>query len=100
MAISELRKALTAGGSGSNIIREDIEPLIRANLLARSPALTMVPRHRADGNVHKVPKRTANIAGWVEGETTAATYSQSTYARRSLTIKILRKELRTMPAMA
>ena len=89
---SELRKALTASSaSGTALIPEDLEPLIRANLLAMSPLTRMVPVVRADGNVHTVVRRTAhNSSAWFQGEMTPAAYSQSTYARRTAEVKILR----------
>lgn len=89
---SQLRKALTASSaSGTALIPEDLEPLIRANLLQRSPLTRMVPVIMADGNIHRVVRRTANnTAAWFEGEMTTPSYSQSTYARRSAEVKILR----------
>ena len=86
---TSLHKALTTS-TGSNLIPEDLEPVIRANLLERSPLARMVPVLNADGNIHKVVRRTANIDGWFEGEMTAASYSNSTYGRRSVEVKILR----------
>lgn len=89
---TELRKALTAStASGTALIPEDLEPMIRANLLSLSPLARMVPLVRADGNIHRVVRRTAhNASAWFEGEMTAAAYSESTYARRAAEIKILR----------
>jgi len=89
---SELKKALTASSaSGTALIPEDLEPMIRANLLELSPLTRMVPVVRADGNIHRVVRRTANNTGaWFEGEMTDAGYNQSTYARRSVEVKILR----------
>lgn len=88
---SALNKALTASSaSGTALIPEDLEPLIRANLLELSPLARMVPTINADGNIHRVVRRTANIGGWFEGEMTPAAYSQSTYGRRSVEMKILR----------
>ena len=89
---SELRKALTASSaSGTALIPEDLEPMIRANLLELSPLTSMVPLVRADANYHRVVRRTAhNDSAWFEGEMTDASYDQSTYARRSVEVKILR----------
>ena len=89
---SELKKALTASSaSGTALIPEDLEPMIRANLLELSPLTSMVPLVRADGNIHRVVRRTAhNTGAWFEGEMTDASYNQSTYARRSVEVKILR----------
>lgn len=89
---SQLKKALTASSaSGTALIPEDLEPMIRANLLELSPLTSMVPLVRADGNIHRVVRRTAHNAGaWFEGEMTDASYNQSTYARRSVEVKILR----------
>lgn len=89
---SELRKALTASSaSGTALIPEDLEPMIRANLLQLSPLTRMVPLVTADGNIHRVVRRTAhNSAAWVEGEMTTPSYSQSTYSRRSVEVKIAR----------
>jgi hypothetical protein len=89
---SQLKKALTASSaSGTALIPEDLEPLIRANLLELSPLTSMIPVIRADGNIHRVVRRTAhNSNAWFEGEMTDASYSQSTYARRSVEMKILR----------
>jgi len=89
---SELKKALTASSSsGTALIPEDLEPMIRANLLELSPLTRMVPVVRADGNIHRVVRRTAhNTGAWFEGEMTDASYNQSTYARRSVEVKILR----------
>jgi len=89
---SELKKALTASSSsGTALIAEDLEPIIRANLLELSPLTRMIPVVRADGNIHRVVRRTAhNTGAWFEGEMTDASYNQSTYARRSVEVKILR----------
>jgi len=89
---SELKKALTASSaSGTALIPEDLEPIIRANLLELSPLTALVPLVRADGNIHRVVRRTAhNSTAWFEGEMTDASYSQSTYGRRSVEVKILR----------
>jgi len=87
---SALKKALTAA-TGSALIPEDLEDLIRANLLLMSPLARMVPVVMADGNVHTVVRRTAHNSGaWFEGEMTSPSYSQSTYARRAVEVKILR----------
>lgn len=89
---SELRKALTASSaSGTALIPEDLEPLIRANLLQMSPLTAMIPVVKADGNIHRVVRRTAhNASAWVEGEMSTPSYSQSTYGRRSVEVKIAR----------
>ena len=67
---SELKKALTASSaSGTALIPEDLEPMIRANLLELSPLTSMVPLVKADGNIHRVVRRTAhNTGAWFEGE--------------------------------
>jgi hypothetical protein len=65
MPTSELRKALTAANTGSQLIPQDLEPIIRANLLSRSPLLNLLPLTKASGNVHTIVKRTANIGAWV-----------------------------------
>ena len=68
MAISELRKALTTStGGGSNLVPEDMERAIRANLFLTSPLLAQTPVAQAAGSVHTVVKRSANINAWVEG---------------------------------
>lgn len=88
--MNELRKALTAAGSGSNLVSQDLEAAIRGNLLATSPLLSLMPRVPATANVHTVVKRTANMAAWMEGESTDASFTESTYSRRNLNIKIAR----------
>ena len=93
MAISELRKALTTGnGGGANLVAEDLERIIRSNLFLTSPLLAQTPTVQAAGSVHTFVKRTSNTAAWVAGEMSPASYSQSVYARRSVTEKILRSE--------
>lgn len=83
MPISELRKALTSTGSGQYLIPEDMERLIRQQLFTHSPLVSMLPLVKAAGNVHTVVKRTAGHTAWAFGETAAASYGQSTYARRN-----------------
>ena len=87
---SELRKALTAAGSGQYITAEDLEPLIRDYLWFVSPLTAQVPLVRATSRVHEVARRTAVNRGWFEGESTDPSYSQSTYDRRTVQIKIVR----------
>jgi hypothetical protein len=87
---SALRKALATTGSGANLVPEDLEPLIRDYLWYMSPLTEAIPLVRATGHLHDVRKRTAVNRGWVEGESTEPTYSQSTYAKRQLQIKIIR----------
>jgi hypothetical protein len=87
---SVLRKALATTGSGQYLVREDLEAAIRDYLWYVSPLTERIPLVRATGHLHEVSKRTAVNRGWFEGESTDPTYSQSTYARRSVEIKILR----------
>ncbi len=88
---TELRKALTAAVAGPSLIPADIEPIIRTNLLVKSPFLTMLPRIKASGSVHTIVRRTAhNGASWFEGESTDASFGQSTFDRRNVTVKIMR----------
>jgi len=89
--MSELKKALVVSTTGTTLVAEDVEPLIRYNLQKMSPLTAMVPVHTADGHIHEVPRRTAHNSGArFEGEMTAPSYSQSTYDRRIVTMKILR----------
>jgi len=85
-----LRKALATTGSGQYLVAEDLEPLIRDYLWYMSPLTAQVPLVRAEGHIHEVARRTAVNRGWVEGESTDPTYSQSTYDRRQVEIKITR----------
>lgn len=89
MSTSELRKALTAS-NGTALHPEDLEPVIRANLLTKSPLMAQMPLIKASGLTHTVVRRTANIAAAFEGDTAAPSYSQSSYARRNVTVKVLR----------
>lgn len=89
--VSELRKALVTTGSGQYLIAEDLEPLIRENLLELSPLTDMVPVIQATGKTHEVARRTATPGGArAEGEMTPVAYTQSTYDRRTVVMKILR----------
>ena len=90
MSNSELRKALTVGGTGDQLVREDLEALIRQDLLVLSPLSQMIEPVLADAHIHRVARRTAHIAAGFEGESADASYSESTYDRRSVTMKILR----------
>jgi hypothetical protein len=88
---SEIRKALEVSGTGQYLVPEDVEPLIRYNLQKLSPLTAMVPVITADGHIHEVVRRTAHNAGArFEGESTAPSYSESTFERRTVTMKILR----------
>lgn len=87
---SVLRKALTVAGTGQYLVREDLEAAIRDYLWYVSPLTERIPLVRATGHLHEVARRTAVNRGWFEGESTDPSYSQSTYARRSVEIKILR----------
>jgi len=64
---TELRKALESTGSGSNLIKQDLEPLVRDMLYLKSPFLSLIPKVGAVGSVHTVAKRTAGIGSFVEG---------------------------------
>ena len=88
--VSELRKALATTGSGQYLVPEDLEPQIRDYLWYMSPLTERVPLVRADGHIHKVVRRTAVNRGWFEGEVSDPTYSQSTYDRRQVEVKIVR----------
>lgn len=91
MPTSELRKALTVAGGGSNLVHEDIEASVRADLQVKSPLVAFLPVVPATGTTHTVVKRTARGGGaWAEGEMTAPSYSNTTPARRNVTVKILR----------
>jgi len=85
-----LRKALATTGSGLNLVEEDLERLIRDYLWYLSPLTQQIPLVTATGKVHEVVRRTAVNRGWFEGESTDPTYSEGTYDRREVTIKILR----------
>jgi len=88
---TELRKVLQATtGSGQYLVAEDLEPLIRQTLLNLSPLTSMVPMVSADGHIHKITRRTALPRGRFEGENPSPTYTQSTYDRRQVQVKILR----------
>jgi hypothetical protein len=87
---TELRKALATTGSGQYLIEEDLEPLIRDYLWFLSPLTERIPLVQATGKIHEVVRRTAVNRGWFEGESTDPNYSQSTYDRRQVIIKILR----------
>ncbi|MHA1908631.1 MAG: hypothetical protein ACW98Y_15120 [Candidatus Thorarchaeota archaeon] len=89
-AQTALQKALATTGSGSNLVPEDLEPLIRDYLWYMSPLTAQVPLITADGHIHNVVRRTAINRGWFEGESTDPTYGQSTYDRRPVNIKIIR----------
>lgn len=87
---TELRKALATTGSGQYLVPEDLEPAIRDYLWYLSPLTERIPLVRADGHLHKVPRRTAVNRGWFEGESTDPTYSQGTYDQRQVEVKIMR----------
>ena len=87
---TELRKALATTGSGQYLVPEDLEPAIRDYLWYLSPLTERIQLVRADGHLHKVPRRTAVNRGWFEGESTAPTYSQGTYDQRQVEVKIMR----------
>jgi len=87
---TELRKALATSGSGQYLVAEDLEPLIRDYLWYLSPLTERVPLVRASGHIHKVDRRTAVNRAWFEGESSDPSYSQSTYDRRQVEVKILR----------
>ncbi len=87
---TELSKALATTGSGQYLIPEDLEPAIRDYLWYLSPLTERIPLVRADGKTHEVVRRTAVNRGWFEGESTAPNYSESTYDRRAVVVKILR----------
>jgi len=89
--VTQLRKALATTGSGQYIVPEDLEPAIRDYLWYLSPLTERIPSVRADGHIHEVVRRTAVNSGWFEGESTDPSYSQSTYARRQVQIKIMRE---------
>ena len=86
MAVSELRKALTiSSGGGSNLVPEDMEKAIRADLQVTSPLIGQLDTVAADGNVHTMVKRTARGGGaWFYGEMADVNYTNSTYGRRKL----------------
>lgn len=89
---TELRKALdsTVSTTGSYLIPEDLERLIRGVLLNLSPLTRMVPMVRANGNIHEIVRRKTLPRGRFEGENPTPTYEDATYDRRQVRIKILR----------
>lgn len=90
MRNTELRKALATTGSGQYLVPEDLEPMIRDYLWYLSPLTERLPLIGAGGHIHEVVKKTAVARGWFEGESTDPSYSQSTYARRQVELKIMR----------
>jgi hypothetical protein len=93
MPVSELRKALTTGGTGQYLVPQDMEPIIRQDLLVQSPLATAMPLVPAAGSIHTVVKRTAhNSNASFKGEMSPTSYSQSTYARRNVSVKIISSE--------
>lgn len=90
--LTELRKALdsTVSTTGSFLIPEDLERLIRGVLLNLSPLTRMVPMVRANGKIHEIVRRLTLPRGQFEGENPAPSYQNSTYDRRQVTMKIMR----------
>lgn len=89
--MEEIRRALTTTDNGVvNVITEDLEPTLIDYLYNVSPLINLVTKKRADGKTHEVALRTAVPEAWVEGELTPPTYVGSTYARKSVQMKIVR----------
>lgn len=89
---TELRKALLqTTGSGQYLSPEDLEPILVEYLAKISPLWSMVNVGQANGMTHEVNVRTAIPSAWFEGEVTAGTAAASTYARQSVSLKILRQ---------
>jgi hypothetical protein len=89
MAISELKKALTASGA-PDLNPYDLEPVLYEELLHQQPLLQLLNVAQAEGLTHEYRMRSTHPQGWFEGETTGANVQIGTYTRKTVAMKIQR----------
>lgn len=87
--ISELKKALTTGNSPA-LTPDELEKTLYEELTKLQPLATLMGFKQAEGLTHSYNVRTAHPKAWFEGEETAPNAKRSTYARKSVQLKIAR----------
>jgi len=84
-----IKNALTSA-TGSALFPEDLSPALVEYLQKASPLFAMLPRRGVTSTPHQYVVRTALPNAWVEAEGTDPQFSNSSYQRKSVDIKVLR----------
>lgn len=89
-----LQKALTtASGVGGALIAQSLETEITNTIIRLSPELAMITKVKIDGNLHEFNRLTAlPKQGGAMGEAAATPQRNSTYARSSVKLKVIRRK--------
>lgn len=88
--MSELQKALMNTTDQSQLILEDVSPLIHGLLEEDFPLWRLVGRERAQGPVHEYRIRASLPSAWFQGELSNSDFRSATYTSREVRLKIIR----------
>jgi hypothetical protein len=86
---TEINKALTSS-TASALIPEDLDPVLKEELLNLMPLLELVGIGEAEGKTHEYNVQTSHPQGWFEGESAVANNQNGTYSRKTVQMKIVR----------
>lgn len=87
--MTELRKALDSTDAAA-LIPYDLEPILHEELLLLQPLFALLDLGDAGSKTHEFNVRTSHPTGWFEGESNSAQNTESTYARKTVQLKIQR----------
>ena len=86
---TEINKALTSA-TASALIPEDLDPVLKEELLNLMPLLELMSIGTAEGKTHEYNVQTSHPSGWFEGESAVANNQNGTYTRKTVQMKIIR----------
>lgn len=87
---NELNKALMNTGDQTQLILEDVSPIIHGLLEEQFPLWNLVGRERAQGPVHEYRIRATLPGAWFQGELANSDFRSATYTSREVRLKIIR----------
>lgn len=86
---TEIKKALTSVDAVA-LIPENLDPVLKEELLNLAPLLELVKIEPAEGKTHEYDVQTSHPRGWFEGESAAGTNQKGVYVRKTVSLKIIR----------
>lgn len=86
---TEINKALTSA-TASALIPEDLDPVLKEELLELMPLLELMSIGTAEGKTHEYNVQTSHPSGWFEGESAVANNQNGAYSRKTVQMKIIR----------
>jgi hypothetical protein len=86
---TEITKALTSS-TASALIPENLDPVLKDELLNLAPLLELLDIAPAEGKTHEYNVASSHPSGWFEGEAATASVQSGTYTRKTVQMKIIR----------